>query len=150
MEKFNNLIQPIILILFFSIIEGNVNIPYLDTNQYPIESSKSGHSIPINNKIIMNQSFSISTSLNRSMSQTIGTYSNFSTYKLSEKFNINTALYLTQSQSNLTYSSVSPIGVGYKLGLEYKLNSNSILSIQLTKFSNSHFSHYNFHQLNAP
>ena len=81
MTKFNNFIQSIILILFFSFVDGNTIIPFREKFHNPNEFSKSEQLIPKFDKFNMHHSFSLSTSLKDNHNQTIGTYSNISKYQ---------------------------------------------------------------------
>ena len=47
------------------------------------------------------------------------------------KFQIKTNVDLIQSKGNLPYSSSPGTKIQYGIGLEYKLNSNSIISFQI-------------------
>ena len=141
------MIQSIILSLTLSIVGGQTNIPYRDL---PQQAGKFEQSILNPNRFKISQSFSLSTSMSGNMSQTTGIYSNFSSYKLSERMNFNAGLHLIQRQNNLAYSSGPQTGIGYELGMEYKLSPNSIFSLQVTNYSNSPILYRNFSPFNVP
>ena len=141
------MIQSIILSLTLSIVSGQTNIPYRDL---PQQAGKFEQSILNPNRFKISQSFSLSTSMSGNMSQTTGIYSNFSSYKLSERMNFNAGLHLIQRQNNLAYSSGPQTGIGYELGMEYKLSPNSIFSLQVTNYSNSPILYRNFSPFNVP
>ena len=141
------MIQSIILSLTLSIVGGQTNIPYRDL---PQQTGKFEQSILNPNRFKISQSFSLSTSMSGNMSQTTGIYSNFSSYKLSERMNFNAGLHLIQRQNNLAYSSGPQTGIGYELGMEYKLSPNSIFSLQVTNYSNSPILYRNFSPFNVP
>ena len=141
------MIQSIILSLTLSIVSGQTNIPYRDL---PQQTGKFEQSILNPNRFKISQSFSLSTSMSGNMSQTTGIYSNFSSYKLSERMNFNAGLHLIQRQNNLAYSSGPQTGIGYELGMEYKLNPNAIFSLQVTNYSNSPILYRNFSPFNVP
>ena len=144
---YNIMIQSIILSLTLSIVSGQTNIPYRDL---PQQAGKFEQSILNPNRFKISQSFSLSTSMGGNMSQTTGIYSNFSSYKLSERMNFNAGLHLIQRQNNLAYSSGPQTGIGYELGMEYKLNPNAIFSLQVTNYSNSPILYRNFSPFNVP
>ena len=141
------MIQSIILSLTLSIVSGQTNIPY---RNLPQQAGKFEQSILNPNRFKISQSFSLSTSMSGNMSQTTGIYSNFSSYKLSERMNFNAGLHLIQRQNNLAYSSGPQTGIGYELGMEYKLSPNSIFSLQVTNYSNSPILYRNFSPFNVP
>ena len=141
------MIQSIILSLTLSIVGGQTNIPYRDL---PQQTGKFEQSILNPNRFKISQSFSLSTSMSGNMSQTTGIYSNFSSYKLSERMNFNAGLHLIQRQNNLAYSSGPQTGIGYELGMEYKLSPNAIFSLQVTNYSNSPILYRNFSPFNVP
>ena len=134
----------------FTIVSGQNQIPYRSTADLPQQLGKFEQSILNNNRFKMNQSFSLSTSMGGNMSQTTGIYSNFTSYKLSERMNLSTGLHLIQSQNNLAYFSGPQTGIGYELGLEYKLSPNSVLSFQVINFNNSPIFYQNFSPFNVP
>ena len=144
------MIQLIIFILTFTIVSGQDQIPYRRSIESPLEVGNFEQLILSPNRFQMNQSFSLSTSMGKNMSQTTGIYSNFISYKLSERMNVNTGLHLIQSQNNLSYATGSKTGIGYELGFEYKLSQNSIISLQLINYSNSPILYRNFSPFNAP
>ena len=146
----NIMIQAIILSLFFAIVSGQGQIPYRSTADITQQVGKFEQLILNKNRFKMNQSFSLSTSIGGHMSQTTGIYSNFTSYKLSERMNVSTGLHLIQSQNNLTYFSGPQTGIGYELGLEYKLSQNSVFSFQVINYSNSPLSYRNFSPFNVP
>ena len=84
----------------------------------------------------MNQHFSLSSSFNNNGSQTIGVFSNFSNHKLSEKLEIKTAFHLIQNNNQLSNLNANQTGLSYELGLEYKINPNSFLSLQILNYKN--------------
>ena len=144
------MIQSIILSLACTIVSGQSQIPYRNTTNLPEQSGKFEQSILNKNRFKMNQSFSLSTSMGSNMSQTTGIYSNFTSYKLSERMNVSTGLHLIQSQNNLSYFSGPQTGIGYELGLEYKLSPNSVLSLQVINYSNSPIIYRNFSPFHVP
>ena len=147
MKMYNIMIQSIIFSLTLSIVGGQTNIPYRDLTQ---QTGKFEQSILNPNRFKISQSFSLSTSMGGNMSQTTGIYSNFSSYKLSERMNFNAGLHLIQGQNNLAYSSEPQTGIGYDLGMEYKLSPNAIFSLQVTNYSNSPILYRNFSPFNVP
>ena len=138
------------LILAFTFVSGQGKIPYRNITDLPRQTGKFEHSILNQNRFQMNQSFSLSTSMDGNMSQTTGIYSNVSSYKLSERINFSTGLHLIQNQNNLAYPSGSKTGIGYALGMEYQLSKNSIFSLQIINYSNSPILYRNLSPLNVP
>ena len=134
----------------FTIVSGQDQIPYRSTADLPQHVGKFEQSILNNNRFKMNQSFSLSTSMGGHMSQTTGIYSNFTSYQLSERMNVSTGLHLIQSQNNLAYFSGPQTGIGYELGLEYKISPNSVFSFQVINYSNSPIIYRNFSPFNVP
>ena len=124
MKKTLSIFNPLFLILTFALVDGQ--------------------------SIIANQGFTMMTSMSGGKSQTMGIYSNYSSFKLSERLQFKTGLHLIQSQNNLSYSNGPQTGIGYELGVEYKLSPNSMLTFQLVNYSNSPIRNRNFSPLNVP
>jgi len=150
MKMHNKVTKSIIIILTLSTLGGQNNIPYRNSIDLPEKTGKFEQSILSPNRFQMNQSFSLSTSMNGKISQTTGVFSNFTSYKLSEQINIRTGLHLIQNQNNLAYSSGSKLGMGYELGLEYQLNPNIFFSFQVINSTNSPILYRNFSPFNVP
>ena len=138
------------ILLALSIVGGQsiiANQPNVDVLQKPGQFE---HAILTPSKFQINQGFTLMTSMGNNISQTTGIYSNFTSYKLSERINFNTGLHLIQSQNNLSFSSGPQSGIGYELGLEYKFRSNSIFSLQVINYSNPPILYRNFSSFNVP
>ena len=88
------------------------------------------------NRFSMNQSFSLSTSFSNNASQTIGIFSNFTKHELSEKLNFKTAFHLIQNKNQSTLPHGHEMGFGYEIELEYKINPNSLFSLQISNYNN--------------
>ena len=78
------------------------NQPNVDVPQQPGQFE---YSILTPSKFQMNQGFTLMTSMGSGMSQTTGIYSNFSSYKLSDRLQFNTGIHLIQSQNSMSYST---------------------------------------------
>ena len=123
-------------ILFFSLICSSIILC-----QSSIMKQHDHYSIPAlntysqnnlnTNKFLMNHGFSLSTSMGNNQSQSFGIYSNQIQYIISDKFQIKTNVDLIQGKGNLAYSSSLGTKIQYGIGIEYKLNSNSIISLQI-------------------
>ena len=150
MKKTLSIFNPLFLILTFALVDGQSIIANQSPNELPINTGQFEQSIMNPNKFNMNQGFTLMTSTSGGMSQTMGVYSNYSSFKLSERLQFKTGLHLIQSQNNLSYSNGPQTGIGYELGVEYKLSPNSILSFQLVNYSNSPIRNRNFYPLNVP
>ena len=150
MKIYNIMIWSILMILSFTIVSGQDQIPYRSTTDLPQQIGMFEQSILNKNRFKMNQTFSLSTSMGGNISQTTGIYSNFTSYKLSERMNIRTGLHIMQSQNNMSYSSGPQTGIGYGLDLEYKLSPNSIFSLQVMNYRNSPLFYRNFSPFNVP
>ena len=150
MKKIISIFNPLFLILTFALVDGQSIIANQSPNELPINSGQFEQSIMNPNKFNMNQGFTMMTSMSGGKSQTMGIYSNYSSFKLSERLQFKTGLHLIQSQNNLSYSNGPQTGIGYELGVEYKLSPNSILSFQLVNYSNSPIRNRNFSPLNVP
>ena len=85
----------------------------------------------ITDKLVMKHGFSLSTSMNNSQSQSFGIYSNHMQYKISDKFQIKTNVDLIQGKGISQNINSPETSIRYGIGLEYKLNSNSIISFQI-------------------
>jgi hypothetical protein len=123
------------------------NQPNVDVPQQPGEFE---YAILAPSKFQMNQGFTLMTSMGSGMSQTTGIYSNFSSYKLSERMLVKTGIHLIQNQDNLSYSTGPQAGVGYEIGLEYKLSPNSLITFQVANYSNSPIRYRNLSPFNVP
>ena len=150
MKKTLSIFNPLFLILTFALVDGQTIIANQSPNELPINSGQFEQSIMNPNKFNMNQGFTMMTSMSGGKSQTMGIYSNYSSFKLSERLQFKTGLHLIQSQNNLSYSNGPQTGIGYELGLEYKLSPNSMLSFQLVNYSNSPIRNRNLSPLNVP
>ena len=150
MKKTLSIFNPLFLILTFALVDGQTIIANQSPNELPINTGQFEQSIMNPNKFNMNQGFTMMTSMSGGKSQTMGIYSNYSSFKLSERLQFKTGLHLIQSQINLSYSNGPQTGIGYELGVEYKLSPNSILSFQLVNYSNSPIRNRNLSPLNVP
>ena len=74
MKIHNIMIWSILMILAFTIVSGQDQIPYRSTADLPQQVGKFEQSILNKNRFKMNQSFSLSTSMGGHMSQTTGIY----------------------------------------------------------------------------
>ncbi len=150
MKKTLSIFNPLFLILTLALVDGQSIIANQSPNELPFNTSQFEQSIMNPNKFNMNQGFTMMTSMSGGKSQTMGIYSNYSSFKLSERLQFKTGLHLIQSQNNLSYSNGPQTGIGYELGVEYKLSPNSILSFQLVNYSNSPIRNRNLSPLNVP
>ena len=133
-----------------SIVGGQsviVNQPYVNI---PQESGRFEQAILTPGKFQMSQGFTLMTAMGSGMSQTTGIYSNFSSYKLSDRIQFNTGIHLIQNQNNLSYSPGAQSAVGYEIGLEYKLSPNSLITFQVANYSNSPIRYRNLSPFNVP
>ena len=150
MKKHNFISILIPLFIAFSFVGGQT----IMANQNPVDiHRKPGQfeeTILNLNRFQMNQGFTLMTSMGSGMSQTTGIYSNFSSYKLSERLKLNTSFHLIQNQNNLSYSKGPQTGLGYEFSLEYQMNPNSIISFQIVNLSNSPIRYRNLSPFNVP
>ena len=138
------------MFLALSLVGGQsiiANQPNVDVPQQPGQFE---YSILTPSKFQMNQGFTFMTSMGSGMSQTTGIYSNFSSYKLSDRIQFNTGIHLIQNQNNLSYSTGSQAGLGYEIGLEYKLSPNSLITFHVANYSNSPIRYRNLSPFNVP
>ena len=150
MKMTSSIINKIFLLLAFSIVGGQSIIENPSNLDAPQKPGQFQHSILTHRKFHMNQGFSLLTSMNGGMSQTTGIYSNFSSYKLSDRLQFKTGIHLIQNQNNLSYSKGSKAGVVYEIGLEYTLSPNSLITIQMSNYSNSPLRFRNLSPFNVP
>ena len=150
MKKTLSIFNPLFLILTFALVDGQTIIANQSPNELPINTGQFEQSIMNPNKFNMNQGFTMMTSMSGGKSQTMGIYSNYSSFKLSERLQFKTGLHLIQNQNNLAYSNGPQTGIGYELGVEYKLSPNSMLTFQLVNYSNSPIRNRNLSPLNVP
>ena len=150
MKKTLSIFNPLFLILTFALVDGQSIIANQSPNELQINTGQFEQSIMNPNKFNMNQGFTMMTSMSGGKSQTMGIYSNYSSFKLSERLQFKTGLHLIQSQNNLSYSNGPQTGIGYELGVEYKLSPNSMLTFQLVNYSNSPIRNWNLSPLNVP
>ena len=138
------------ILLALSIVGGQsiiANQPNVDAIQKPGQFE---HAILTPSKFQMNQGFTFMTSMGSGMSQTTGIYSNFSSYKLSDRLQFNTGIHLIQSQNNMSYFTGPQAGVGYEVGFEYKLSPNSLITFQVANYNNSPVRYRNLSPFNVP
>ena len=150
MKKTLSIFNPLFLILTFALVDGQSIIANQSPNVLPNNSGQFAQSIMNPNKFNMNQGFTMMTSMSGGKSQTMGVYSNYSSFKLSERLQFKTGLHFIQSQNNLSFSNGPQTGIGYELGVEYKLSPNSMLTFQLVNYSNSPIRNRNLSPLNVP
>ena len=150
MKKYKQIITTFSLSLVFTLVDGQSIIANQSPNELPNNSGQFAQSIMNPNKFNMNQGFTMMTSMSGGKSQTMGVYSNYSSFKLSERFQFKTGLHFIHSQNNLSFSNGPQTGIGYELGVEYKLSPNSILTFQLVNYSNSPIRNRNLSPLNVP
>ena len=150
MKLSNRILITTFLLLVFSPVGGQSIIENKKNLDIPHQLGQFEHAILTPTKFQMNQGFTLMTSMNSGMSQTKGIYSNFSSYKLSERLQFYTGIHLIQSQNNLSYSSGHQTGVDYQIGLEYKLGPNSMISLQVANYNNSPISYKNLSPFNVP
>ena len=150
MKKTLSIFNPLFLILTFALVDGQSIIVNQSPNELQINTGQFEQSIMNPNKFNMNQGFTMMTSMSGGKSQTMGVYSNYSSFKLSERLQFKTGLHLIQSQNNLSYSNGPQTEIGYELGVEYKLSPNSMLTFQLVNYSNSPIRNRNLSPLNVP
>ena len=150
MKKYNLLSILIPLLMAFSSVGGQTII----ANPNPVDIlRKPGQfeqTILNPNRFQMNQGFTLMTSMGSGMSQTTGIYSNFSSYKLSDRLKLNTSFHLIQNQNNLSYSNEPHTGIGYEFGLEYQMGPNSVFNLQVVNLSNSPILYRNLSPFNVP
>jgi len=150
MKKYNFLSILIPLLMAFSSVEGQTIIANPNPVEMPRKPGQFEQTILNPNRFQMNQGFTLMTSMGSGMSQTTGIYSNFSSYKLSDRLKLNTSFHLIQNQNNLSYSKGPPTGLGYEFGLEYQMAPNSVISFQVGSLSNSPIRYRNFSPFNVP
>ena len=150
MKKYNLLSILIPLFMAFSFVGGQTIIANPNPVDIPQKPGQFEQTILSPNRFQMNQGFTFMTTMGSGMSQTKGIYSNFSSYKLSDRLQFNSGIHLIQNKNNLSYSTGTQAGIGYELGVKYKLSPNSILSFQLVNYSNSPIHNRNFSPLNVP
>ena len=138
------------IFLTLSFIGGQSIIANPPNVDVPPQAGQFEYAILTPSKFQMNQGFTIMTSMGSGMSQTTGIYSNFSSYKLSERMLVKTGIHLIQNQDNLSYSMSPQAGVGYEIGLEYKLSPNSLFTFQVVNYSNSPIRYRNLSPFNVP
>ena len=150
LKKPNFMSKFILLMLVVSFVRGQTIISNKKPVDVPLNLNQFEHSILTPSKFQMNQGFTLMTSMGSGMSQTTGIYSNFSSYKLSERMLVKTGIHLIQSQNNLSYSTGPQAGVGYEIGLEYKLSPNSLITFQVANYNNSPIRYRNLSPFNVP
>ena len=138
------------IFLTLSFIGGQSIIANPPNVDVPQQTGQFEYAILTPSKFQMNQGFTLMTSMGSGMSQTTGIYSNFSSYKLSERMLVKTGIHFIQSQDNLSYSTGPQAGVGYEIGLEYKLSPNSLITFQVANYSNSPIRYRNLSPFNVP
>ena len=150
MKKYNLLSILIPLLMAFSSIGGQTIITNPNPVDIPRKPGQFEQTILNPNRFQMNQGFTLMTSMGSGMSQTTGIYSNFSSYKLSDRLKLNTSFHLIQNQNNLSYSKEPQTGLGYEFGLEYQMGPNSVLSLQVVNLSKSPIRNRNLSPFNVP
>ena len=150
MKKYNLLSILIPLLMAFPSVRGQTIIANPNPVEIPRKPGQFEQTILNSNRFQMNQGFTLMTSMGSGMSQTTGIYSNFSSYKLSERLKLNTSFHLIQNQNNLSYSNEPQAGIGYEFGLEYQMGPNSVFNLKVVNLSNSPIRYRNLSPFNVP
>ena len=150
MKKHNFISILIPLFIAFSFVGGQTIMANPNPVDIPRKPGQFEETILNLNRFQMNQGFTLMTSMGSGMSQTTGIYSNFSSYKLSDRLQFNTGIHLIQNQNSLSYSLGPQAGIGYEVGFEYKLSPNSLITFQVTDYSNSPIWYRNLSPFNVP
>ena len=150
MKKHNFISILIPLFIAFSFVGGQTIMANQNPVDIPRKPGQFEETILNLNRFQMNQGFTLMTSMGSGMSQTTGIYSNFSSYKLSERLKLNTSFHLIQNQNNLSYSNEPHTGIGYEFGLEYQMGPNSKFNLQIVNLSNSPIRYRNLSPFNVP
>ena len=150
MKKYNLLSILIPLLMVFSSVGGQTIIANPNPVDIPRKPGQFEQTILNSDRLQMNQGVTLMTSMGSGMSQTTGIYSNFSSYKLSERLKLNTSFHLIQNQNNLSYSNEPQAGIGYEFGLEYQMGPNSVFNLQVVNLSNSPIRYRNLSPFNVP
>ena len=150
LKKHDNMSKLIPLILVLSFIGGQTITSSKKPVDIPLKPNQFEHAILTPSKFQMNQGFTFMTSMGSGISQTTGIYSNFSSYKLSDRLQFNTGIHLIQNQNNLSYSLGPQAGIGYEVGLEYKLSPNALITFQIVDHSHSPIQYRNLSPFNVP
>ena len=150
LKKHNIIFKQILIILMFAFVGGQTIIANPNPVDIPRKPGQFEQTILNPNRFQMNQGFTLMTSMGSGLNQTAGIYSNFSSYKLSERLKLNTSFHLIQNQNNLSYSNEPQTGIGYEFGLEYQMGPNSVLSLQVVNLSNSPIRYRNLSPFNVP
>ena len=150
LKKHNFISKLIPLTLVFAFVGGQTIIANKRPANVSLKPNQFEHAILTPSKFQMNQGFAFMTSMGSGMSHTTGIYSNFSSYKLSDRLQFNTGIHLIQSQNNMSYFTGPQAGVGYEVGFEYKLSPNSLITFQVANYSNSPIRYRNLSPFNVP
>ena len=150
MKKYNLLSILIPLLMAFSSIGGQTIIANPNPVDIPRKPGQFEQTILNPNRFQMNQGFTLMTNIGNGLNQTTGIYSNFSSYKLSERLRLNTSFHLIQNQNNLSYSNEPQTGIGYEFGLEYQMGPNSVFNLKVVNLSNSPIRYRNLSPFNVP
>ena len=150
LKKHNFLFKQIQIILMLTFVGGQTIIANKKPINLPRQSGQFEQTILNQNRFQMNQGFTLMTSMGSGINQTTGIYSNFSSYKLSNRLQFNSGIHLIQNQNNLSYSTDPQTGIGYELGFEYKLSRNSAIILQVANYSNSPIRYRNLSPFNVP
>ena len=150
MKKYNLLSILIPLLMAFSSVGGQTIIANPNPVDIPRKPGQFEQTILNPNRFQMNQGFTLMTNMGSGLNQTTGIYSNFSSYKLSERLRLNTSFHLIQNQNNLSYSNEPQAGIGYEFGLEYKMGPNSVFNLKVVNLSNSPIRYRNLSPFNVP
>ena len=150
LKKHNFITNLILLTLVFSFVGGQSIIANQKSVDLPQKTGQFERSILAPNRFQMNQGFTLMTSMGSGINQTTGIYSNFSSYKLSDRLQFNSGIHLIQNQNNLSYSKGPQTGLGYEFGLEYQMGPNSKFNLQIVNLSNSPIRYRNLSPFNVP
>ena len=150
LKKHNLLSKLIPLTLMFTFIGGQTIIANKRPANISQKPNQFEHAILTPSKFQMSQGFTFMTSMGNGMSQTTGIYSNFSSYKLSDRLQFNTGIHLIQRQSNMSYSMGPQAGIEYEVGFEYKLSPNSLIIFQVANYNNSPIRYRNLSPFYVP
>ena len=127
----------LITFLLFQFAISEQKIPYSNTSNFITTNNDIKDHLQNKKNINMSHSFSFSTMIGGGFNQTTSIYSNKNNYKISDKLFFQSGIHLMQNKNNLNSFNNSKINLGYNFKLDYIINKNSIISVELANFNHS-------------
>ncbi|MBT4877967.1 MAG: hypothetical protein HON48_22530 [Desulfobacula sp.] len=137
-----------IILLSPLICQGNSSrLPEIGT---PGDTPSFTNSILNPSKLQIQHGITFTTTMGNGSSQSAGIYSNFMTYRISDKWDVQTGIHLISSSGSNMFGNTNQPNVDFEMELNYRPSDNVLLQFGFAKISsnnlyyNHRFNNYSF------